>query len=242
MTEQYKREHDINQQIFNDINNSNQTNQNVTEKERIELLYKIQSLQARGISLVKKYDINSSYEEMKFEYDRLIKNKELENSVKIQEKMLMTFVSVTEFMNERYDPFDLKLTGWSESIHENLGEYKDIFAELHEKYKTKSKTPPEIRLLISIFGSAFMFHFSQTVLKLGVNNGSLGGLASGLMGGMGGMGASESGNNATKSAASTGMNIMQDILNKQHQQNNSSMNGPSNIEELLKGIESHNNI
>ena len=38
------------------------------------------------------------------------------------------------------------------------------------------------------------------------------------------------------------MNIMQDILNKQHQQNNSSMNGPTNIEELLKGIESHNNI
>ena len=249
LTEPYKREHDISQQIFNDINKNEPNNTtNITDKERIDLLYKIQSLQARGITLIKKYDINSSYEEMKFEYDRLLKNKELDNSVKIQEKMLMTFVSVAEFMNERYDPFDLKLTGWSESIHENLNEYKDIFAELHEKYKTKSKTPPEIRLLISIFGSAFMFHFSQTVLKLGVNNGSLGGLgglASGLMGNMGNMGSagsSGSNNNSTKSAASTGINIMQDILNKQHQQNNPSMNGPSNIEELLKGIESHNNI
>ena len=246
LTEPHKREHDISQQIFNDINKNEHNNTtNITDKERIDLLYKIQSLQARGITLIKKYDINSSYEEMKFEYDRLLKNKELDNSVKIQEKMLMTFVSVSEFMNERYDPFDLKLTGWSESIHENLNEYKDIFAELHEKYKTKSKTPPEIRLLISIFGSAFMFHFSQTVLKLGVNNGALGGLgglASGLMGSMGSAGSAGSNNNSTKSAASTGINIMQGILNKQHQQNNPNMDGPSNIEELLKGIESHNNI
>ena len=229
LTEEKTRDHAINQQIFNDINKPNDNEPvKITEKERIELLYKIQSLQARGIKLVKTYDINSNYDEMKFEYDRLIKNKELENSVKIQEKMLMTFVSVTEFMNERYDPFDLKLTGWSESIHENLGEYKDIFAELHEKYKTKSKTPPEMRLLISIFGSAFMFHFSQTVLKLGINNNTLGGLAAGMN------------NNENQSAASAGLNIMQGILNKQNKDHSSSMNGPSNIEDLLKGIESHN--
>ena len=165
---------------------------------------------------------------MKFEYDRLIQNKELENSIKIQEKMLMTFSSVVEFMNERYDPFDLKLTGWSESIHENLGEYKDIFAELHEKYKTKTKTPPEIRLLISVFGSAFMFHFSQTVLKLGVNNLGLGGLAN------------MASNNSGSSNAENGINLMQNIMGNQKNKNSNQMQGPSNIEELLKSIEKNN--
>ena len=166
-----------------------------------------------------------------------MQNKELENSIKIQEKMLMTFSSVVEFMNERYDPFDLKLTGWSESIHENLDEYKDIFAELHEKYKTKTKTPPEIRLLISVFGSAFMFHFSQTVLKLGVNNLGLGGLAS--------MASNMAANSKGNTNAESGINLMQNIMSSNNKNSNkptNEMQGPSNIDELLKNIEKHNNI
>ena len=228
--------HDIHQNNDNyDNNNDNydaNDNINIKDKEKIELLYKIKSLEFKGIKLAKSYDINSSYDEMKFEYDRLIQNKELENSIKIQEKMLMTFSSVVEFMNERYDPFDLKLTGWSESIHENLGEYKDIFGELHEKYKTKTKTPPEIRLLISVFGSAFMFHFSQTVLKLGVNNLGLGGLAS--------MASNMASNNSGGSNAENGINLMQNIMGNQKNNNSKQMQGPSNIEELLKSIEKNN--
>ena len=144
---------------------------------------------------------------------------------------------VVEFMNERYDPFDLKLTGWSESIHENLDEYKDIFAELHEKYKTKTKTPPEIRLLISVFGSAFMFHFSQTVLKLGVNNLGLGGLAS--------MASNMAANSKGNTNAESGINLMQNIMSSNNKNSNkptNEMQGPSNIDELLKNIEKHNNI
>ena len=36
------------------------------------------------------------------------------------------------------------------------------FEELHEKYKsTGKKMPPELRLLISLSGSAFMFHLNK---------------------------------------------------------------------------------
>ena len=44
----------------------------------------------------------------------------------------MTFISGVEFMNNRFDPFDLKLDGWSESVHENITDYKDIFAEFRK--------------------------------------------------------------------------------------------------------------
>ena len=37
--------------------------------------------------------------------------------------------------------------------------------ELHEKYKSKSKMAPEIRLLLSLAGSAFMFHLTNTMFK-----------------------------------------------------------------------------
>ena len=59
----------------------------------------------------------------------------------------------------------IKLDGWSENVHEGINEYDDIFEELHEKYKSKSKMAPEIRLLLSLAGSAFMFHLTNTMFK-----------------------------------------------------------------------------
>ena len=55
--------------------------------------------------------------------------------------MLMAAVSAFEFLNNKFDPFDLKLDGWSESITENLDEYDDVFGELHEKYGGKQMSP-----------------------------------------------------------------------------------------------------
>jgi hypothetical protein len=213
-------------------------NRKKMNKEKVDLLYKIKSLEYKGIKLTKEYNINSDYNEIKFEYDRLLENQELQNSIKIQEKVLMTGISIVEFMNDRFDPFDLKLTGWSESVHENLNEYKDIFSELHEKYKTKSKTPPEIRLLISIFGSAFMFHFSQTVLQLGINNSKSSGSGMGGLGGLTGLAnlAGLSGLNVNNTSAENGMDIMSNLSKS------SNIQSPSKIDELLKNIESHNNI
>jgi len=80
--------------------------------------------------------------------------------------MLMAFISGTEYMNSRYDPFTIKLDGWSEQVNENINDYDDIFEELHSKYKsTGKKMAPELRLFISLSGSAFMFHLTSRMFK-----------------------------------------------------------------------------
>jgi hypothetical protein len=80
--------------------------------------------------------------------------------------MLMAFVTGTEYLNTRYDPFKIKLEGWSEQVHENIEDFDDIFEELHMKYKSKGKAmPPELRLFISLSGSAFMFHLTSKMFK-----------------------------------------------------------------------------
>ena len=43
--------------------------------------------------------------------------------------MLIAFVTAIEFLNNRFDPFDVKLDGWSESVHEGINDYDDIFEE-----------------------------------------------------------------------------------------------------------------
>jgi len=103
---------------------------------------------------------------MKQEYDRIIRDKEIDSSVRFQRKMLMGFVTGTEYLNSKYDPFTIKLDGWSEQVHENIVDYDDIFEELHQKYKSKGKKmAPELRLFISLTGSAFMFHLTSRMFK-----------------------------------------------------------------------------
>lgn len=135
-------------------------------KEKKEIIYQLDRLEQRGYKIPFKFNLNSDLEEMRLEYNKLLKEKELDNSVKFSRKMLMAFVTGSEYLNNRYDPFSIQLDGWSDQVHDNIVDYDDIFEELHEKYKsTGKKMPPELRLLISLSGSAFMFHLTNRMFK-----------------------------------------------------------------------------
>ena len=135
------------------------------QQEKAEILRLLDRLQAKGVRLDKKYTMESSYEEMKAEYDRIKERREVESSVKFQRKMLIAVITAIEFLNNRFDPLDLKLDGWSESVHENVNDYDDVFEELHEKYKGKAQMAPELKLLLMLGGSGFMFHLTNTMFK-----------------------------------------------------------------------------
>ena len=102
---------------------------------------------------------------MKGEYEFLINEKEKSNSIKFQGKVLTTMITGLEFLNSKFDPFDIKLDGWSEQINENVDDYDEIFAELHEKYKSKAKMAPEIKLLFQLASSGIMIHMTNTMFK-----------------------------------------------------------------------------
>ena len=134
--------------------------------EKREIIYQLDRLESKGFKIPFKFNMNSDIEEMRTEYNRLVREKELDGSVRFQQKMLMAFISGTEYMNSRYDPFAIKLDGWSEQVNENINDYDDIFEELHYKYKaTGKKMAPELRLFIALSGSAFMFHLTSRMFK-----------------------------------------------------------------------------
>lgn len=134
--------------------------------EKKEILYQMDRLESKGYRLPRKFSMQSDMEEMRAEYHRILREKEVDASVRFQRKMLMACVTGLEFLNTRFDPFDVKLDGWSEQIHENVTDYDDIFEELHDKYKgSGKKMAPELRLLMSLSGSAFMFHLTKSMFK-----------------------------------------------------------------------------
>jgi hypothetical protein len=137
------------------------------EQERIEkedILLKLEKLNKLGIS-TKKFNLSSNLDEMRFEYNRVKSERETVMSVKFQKKMLMACITGIEFLNGKFDPFDIKLDGWSESVHENVDDYSEVLEELHEKYKDRASMAPELKLLFMIGGSGFMFHLTNTMFK-----------------------------------------------------------------------------
>lgn len=137
-------------------------------RKKQELLYQFDRLEKKGIKLPRKYTLASSLEEMVSEYERLKKDREVDASVKFQRRLVMAFASGVEFLNDRFDPFDVKLSGWSEKVHEDIDDYDDIFEELHDKYKGKAKVAPELKLLFMMGSSAFMFHLTNSMFKTSI--------------------------------------------------------------------------
>jgi hypothetical protein len=134
-------------------------------KEKFKYLRKLEALEAKGVTLTKKYTMDSSLLEMQGEYEMIMDEKSKQNSIKFQGNMLMACINGIEFLNNRFDPFDIKLDGWSDQVNENLNDYDDIFSELHDKYKSKASLAPELKLLFQLGGSAMMIHMTNTLFK-----------------------------------------------------------------------------
>jgi hypothetical protein len=134
-------------------------------KEKTELINKLQRLEQRGFPVSRKFTMDNSLAEIKDEYNRLLDARNLEASLKFQRQMLMGAITGMEWLNGRFDPFDLKLEGWSESVHENIEDFDEIFEELYDKYKDKGKMSPEMRLVMAIGGSGFMCHVSNSFFR-----------------------------------------------------------------------------
>ena len=138
------------------------------EKERadkIEMLNKLQRLEAKGYPVSKRFTMDNSLEEIKQEFSRLVDARNLESSLRFQRQMLMGAITGLEWMNNKFDPFDVKLEGWSESVHTNVEDFDEIFEELYDKYKDRGKMAPEMRLMMAVAGSGFMCHVSNSFFR-----------------------------------------------------------------------------
>lgn len=139
-----------------------------TLRLKFKVLRDLEQLERKGITLSKQYTMESSLQEMQGEYETIVAEREKKASSKFQGRMLMAAVTGLEFLNNRFDPFDVKLDGWAEQVGENLDDYDEIFGELHEKYKSKAKMAPEIKLMFQLAGSAIMVHMTNSMFKSSV--------------------------------------------------------------------------
>ena len=130
---------------------------------KIEMLRKLSEIKTKGFTLSKEYDFNSSLEEMEYEFELLKSFADKRNGVKIFKGGLLQAVSVIEFLNDKYDPFDFHLSGWGDHLQLEVDSWEDVLEEIYEKYKGSGrKMAPEVKLLYLIIASAGAFHFTKS--------------------------------------------------------------------------------
>jgi len=151
----------------------------LTEKEiklkKIDMLRKLSELKSKGYELSKEYNFSSSLSEMEYEYELLKSYVDKSNGVKMYKNLLINGVALVEFFNEKYDPFEFQLQGWSEHMSVEVDSYDEVMEELYEKYRGSGRSmPPEIKLMFLVMASGAAFHYSKSTLGKAVGLGKPG--------------------------------------------------------------------
>ena len=135
------------------------------DEEKADLVNKLGRLEKKGFTVNKRLNAYSPVDELRTEVKRITYSIEVDKSVKFSRRMLIACVTGLEFLNKRYNPFEIQLDGWSENVMESVDDYDEVFEELYVKYRTKMKMAPEVKLIMMLGGSAMMFHLTNSMFK-----------------------------------------------------------------------------
>ena len=140
------------------------------DEEKADLINKLGRLEKKGFAVNKRLNAYSNVDELRTEVKRITYSIDVEQSVRFSRRMLVACVTGLEFLNKRYNPFEIQLEGWSESVMENVDDYDGVFEELYVKYRSKVNVAPEVKLIMMLGGSAMMFHLTNSMFKSALPN------------------------------------------------------------------------
>ena len=161
---------------YNDISGSGATNdigaqrmsKDEIQKEQYRMIRKLEEFERKSngkIQLSKKYTMESSFNDVKNEYESIVEDGSRKASVKFQGSCMKMLINGIEFLNNKFDPFDVNLDGWGDKVEDDMNDYDDIFGELYDKYKSRGSIAPELKLMFQLGGSAFMVNLSNKIFK-----------------------------------------------------------------------------
>ena len=149
------------------------------QKEKAELLRKLERYRKKGYFVYRNFDMNSEVEDIKNEYENVKEEASLQRSLRQQKDVLITtsrFIEgiATHELVQEYTG-KLELEGWSQHMMETVDDYEDIMEDLHDRYGKMFKDGeyPEARLLFSVIHSAIMFHITKKYVQQMPNLGNL---------------------------------------------------------------------
>jgi hypothetical protein len=104
--------------------------QEIMKKKRKALLH-IKILEGQGYEPFKEVGLTNPLEEIIEVEEEAMERRSLTNGIDFGKKILVGASYVIESANRKFDPFDLKLDGWSDQMFEDRDEYNEVMEELY---------------------------------------------------------------------------------------------------------------
>jgi hypothetical protein len=134
------------------------------DEEKQNILNQLFNLKRKGYT-INKYNMLSDIHTMRSELDQINSQIDLDSGVEVAKQVLCSICTGAEWLNRKFDPFHLQLTGWSQSVMEQQHRYDRVLERLVKKYQSRRSLPPEIELIFLLVSSAVMFHLSNSLFK-----------------------------------------------------------------------------
>ncbi len=154
---------------FTDIPDEKVVQPKLTEREKNKkkkiMLNRLNEWKEKGvIDRNSHYSQDMTYEEIEDEYETALEDKKKKEAKKLYSWWFLTAVNTLEYANSAFNPFDINLDGWGESVSDDMDSYDEIFGRLYEKYKG-GEMSPELSLVMRLGFSAAITSFTNKALS-----------------------------------------------------------------------------
>lgn len=111
--------------------------------------------------------MHTPLDELEAEVQRVEDDQHATNATVVGRNLIVTSITLLEFLNGKYNPFDLHLDGWSVDVKDqsDAKAFDDHIKKIYEKYKDKAQMAPEVQLILALGTSAVMCHFKKSLFQ-----------------------------------------------------------------------------
>lgn len=133
---------------------------------KLELLHKIQRMAASsGLKPELALSMESPYEQINAEYQRMRRSQEINRSIKFQRRVLLATATGVEFLSKRMPFIKLHLDGFAEAQMDSIADYDDAFESLHERHGDSVRVDPMYTVLFMFMSSIVAYHLSNAMFS-----------------------------------------------------------------------------
>lgn len=110
-------------------------------------------------------DMSNTLEEIEDELAKVKEENDIDNAVDILRSIMTSFVGGVEYVSKKQKFFDLRLSGWSETVAYEVdsAKYDGVFSELYDEWRDSVQMSPWFKLTLLLGGSAMQFHILNKV-------------------------------------------------------------------------------
>jgi hypothetical protein len=136
-------------------------------REKKELVYELFFMETKEkLPVSKRWTMADDLDEMRFEYNKLKSEKTIKEKVLMGWNMFATVNSLIEFINEKINPFDISIKGWSEELDKAKEQYEPHFRKLYRQMSVKVQVQPGVQIAMLLASQFLVFFVPKLLTKV----------------------------------------------------------------------------